>query len=190
MVKIGLIANFIKYKGHQKIVEIVSKLKDENFVVFFIGSDYRNYKKKIEQLIKIKKLENKIFFSDYVDDIFSKMYDLDIILNASSEEGQSNALIEASALGKPLIGFDVGGNSEIIKHNFNGFLIRYNDLNKYSNVLKTIINDKSLRLKLGKNSRKYFMKKFPLHKTHNSYLIFYKKLLTSIEHNDEIIKQI
>ena len=79
-------------------------------------------------MIKKKELENKFFFSGYIVDIYSKIAELDIIINASSEEGQSNALIEALALGKPLIGFDVGGNSEIIKDKFNGFLMKYNDL--------------------------------------------------------------
>ena len=178
VVKVGLIANLIPYKGHQKIIEIVSKLKDEDFIVYFIGCDYRNYKKKIEKLIKKKELENRFFFSGYIVDIYSKIAELDIIINASSEEGQSNALIEALALGKPLIGFDVGGNSEIIKDKFNGFIIKYNDLENYSQMLKKIINNKSLRMKFGKNSTEYYKKKFQLDISHSSYLGFYTKLLT------------
>ena len=50
------------------------------------------------------------------------LHDADVVLNSSDSEGQSNALLEAGALGCPRLARDVAGNRDIITHGQDGWL--------------------------------------------------------------------
>ena len=61
-------------------------------------------------------------------------------------------LIEALACGKPVIGSDVGGISEIINSDV-GLLVNPNDVSLIARAIDKIINDDNLRLVLSMNAR-------------------------------------
>jgi len=54
---------------------------------------------------------------------FYKENQIDVLVNLSEYEGLPVSLMEAASFGIPLIATDVGGNCEIVKNNFNGFLL-------------------------------------------------------------------
>jgi len=55
------------------------------------------------------------------------MHDADVILNNSWSEGLSNTLLEAAALGKPILARNIPGNAAVVTHGVNGLL--YDDSN-------------------------------------------------------------
>lgn len=61
-------------------------------------------------------------------------------------------MIEALACGKPVIGSDVGGISEIINDDV-GLLVNPNKISTITKAIDTIISDDELRLNLSKNAR-------------------------------------
>ncbi len=52
------------------------------------------------------------------------MREADVIVNNSASEGLPNALLEASALGKPILARDIPGNAAVVKDGANGLLFR------------------------------------------------------------------
>ena len=65
---------------------------------------------------------------------------------------------------------NVGGSSEAVIDNHNGFVIPHRDSKYLSKCLIKLIDDKNLRISMSKNSKKIFVEKF-------SYEIFYQKIL-------------
>lgn len=71
------------------------------------------------------------------------MKEADVVINNSKSEGLPNALIEASALGKPILASDISGNRPIVDQGVNGFL--YQDHHQFCQFCTELIVDHQLR---------------------------------------------
>ena len=73
----------------------------------------------------------------------------------SDIEGFPNALCEAMAHGLACISFDcVAGPGDIIRHGENGILIEEGDTDRFVSELDRLIQDKDLRMRLGREAEK------------------------------------
>lgn len=79
----------------------------------------------------------------------------------SHYEGHPKALLEAMACGLPVIGTDVPGIREIIKHGENGWLCG-TDAMQIRHALKTVLGDTTLQKRLGENARQTVVDQFSL----------------------------
>ncbi len=72
----------------------------------------------------------------------------DVIVNNSSAEGLSNALLEAVTLGIPVLANAIPGNTEVIVPGENGLL--YTDEESFVEQARRLLTDDSLRRRLGR----------------------------------------
>lgn len=92
---------------------------------------------------------------------------LDIYIQTSSWEGMPIAVLEAMALGKPVVATDIIGNRDLVVHGETGFLAKdENDLSRYLDVL---IADKELRVKMGEKARALISERHDMKKTARAY---------------------
>jgi len=82
----------------------------------------------------------------------------DVFIMNSSYEGLSHTIIEAMGCEIPIIATKIGGNKELIRHNWNGLLVDYNDKPQLEDAIRTIIENKTLVKYLVKNGEKTFKK--------------------------------
>jgi len=87
-------------------------------------------------------------------DVLEHVAKSDIFILTSIEEGMPNAIIEALALGKPVIATSVGGIPEIVRDGFNGLLIPARSPKHVAKALYTLLNDEKLYSELSKNTTK------------------------------------
>ncbi|MEW4924508.1 glycosyltransferase [Algibacter sp. 2305UL17-15] len=108
-------------KGHLRLLNVLSKLKNVNFQYTIIGKG--SQKDTIFSKIKELNLEDKITHIPYTDKVAKFLSESDFFLQGSFVEGFPNALIETCAVGTPAIAFEApGGINEIIQDNVNGFI--------------------------------------------------------------------
>jgi len=172
----GLVANLIPYKNHLHILKACVNLHSKNWKLLFIGEDRNNYKLKLEQEIKKLDLEKNIIFTGFLDNIEMYLSDLEFIVNASSEEGSSNSLLQALASGVPILASNIKTNKEFVEHEKNGFLFKkgnIEDLRKYLELFLNLKDIKNMRIR----SKQIFYKRFDLKKSINDYFEVYKKLI-------------
>lgn len=72
----------------------------------------------------------------------------DVILNNSSSEGVSNALVEAVALGRPILASDIAGNRAVVQHGKNGLL--YFGQEQFVKQALQLCRDLKLRARLSR----------------------------------------
>jgi glycosyltransferase involved in cell wall biosynthesis len=77
----------------------------------------------------------------------------DIGFLVSHEEGFSNAVLEAMALGLPMIVTDVGGNAEAVNHHETGIVVPPADRNELARAIVTLAHNASLRSRYGAAGR-------------------------------------
>lgn len=137
---------------------ILSKVPDIQFNI--VGKDTNlspdggSYKKYLLKNID-KKFHDSIKFAGYVKNEELKNYyqNCDIFVAPSLYESFGLIFLEAMAWGKPVIGCDIGGISEIIDNNKNGILIKPNDHGALAEEIIKLLTNIELRNKMGSDGR-------------------------------------
>ncbi len=83
-----------------------------------------------------------------------------IVCLPSYREGLPKVLLEAAAIGRPLIATDVPGCREIVENGKNGILVKLKDIDSLYNAITRLISDVEMREIMGQNSRNLVESKF------------------------------
>lgn len=92
-------------------------------------------------------------------------------------EGLPKSLIEADAVGRPVITCNSVGCKEAVIDGYNGFLIPTRDVDALAEKLDRLLSDKMLRRQMGRNSREYAEKYFSIDSVVEKHLAIYKELI-------------
>lgn len=133
-----------------KAVEIVNGTRPARLIIMGGGN-----KKELADLSKELRIADRTDFPDAVPNPFSCMLGADIFACSSIHEGFSNVILEAMALGKPVISTDHRhGADEIIEDGRNGILVPPQDPQSMAAAILKVLNDAELRRKLGEEAKK------------------------------------
>ena len=101
----------------------------------------------------------------------------DVFVLSSLTEGMSNALLEATAYGLPVVATDVGGNKDVVIETVNGHLVPLHDVKQFANCLERLLRDSDLRQKMGAAGRGLAESRFEITHVAVQYMALYKELL-------------
>jgi len=177
---IGNVARLELRKGHKFLLEvfrnIVEKQKDCPAKLLIIGEG--NKREGLENYVKELNLEGKVIFAGYREDVEELMAVMDIFVLTSLREGLPRVLVQAAAVGMPSVVFNVDGVSEIIKDNYNGFLVDVKNLEELENRILQYMNNKELVLLHGRNGREFIKNKWSIKGMVDRIDKIYQKLIT------------
>jgi glycosyltransferase involved in cell wall biosynthesis len=94
----------------------------------------------------------------------------------SRQDNFPNTAVEAQACGTPVVSFDIGGFSDIINHNINGYLAKPFDTNDLAQGISWVINAENYS-ELCKNARDKALKEFDYKVIAKKYISLYEKIL-------------
>lgn len=124
-----------------------------NAKLVFIGEEDPLVKKELVALAQKLNVIDKIIFMGRRDDVHFLLKGIDIFVLSSLHEGIPLAFLEAMFAGVPVISTDVGGVSEVIKHNVNGILLPAGAPDKMAAAIKDLIGDPGKRYSLSQKGR-------------------------------------
>lgn len=93
-----------------------------------------------------------------------------VYFHPAVHEGISNAVLEAMALGLPVVATNVGGMAEAVSSGENGVLVPPRDWRMMAKALDTLASDPCLREQLGKKARETVQEKFTLERQQAEFL--------------------
>jgi glycosyltransferase involved in cell wall biosynthesis len=99
----------------------------------------------------------------------------DVVLNCSRFEGMPNSLMEAMALGRPVLAVDIPGNSILVRNNETGLL--YRDESEFIELVDRLQGDAALRESIGGNASRFVRENFPPLREAESYMALYQEVL-------------
>ena len=108
---------------------------------------------KVEKLIDKLGLRSKLFLIGWRSDIQDVLNTLDVFVLTSLWEGLPISVLEAMALGRPVIVTNTGGISEVISEAETGYLVPPKDMDNMSKRLVILLQDSLLRKTIGKNAK-------------------------------------
>lgn len=142
------VGNLIKRKNVDSLLE-AKKIANSDYYLVVVGDGplYKKLTKKVED-------ENirDVIFTGSRGDVENIIPSCDLLILPSYSESFGLVLIEALACGKPVIGSDVGGISEIINDDV-GLLINPKKVSTIAKAIDKLVNDEDLRLILSMNAR-------------------------------------
>ncbi|MDP4114572.1 MAG: glycosyltransferase [Bacteroidota bacterium] len=121
------------------------------------------------------------------EDTLSQIYSMaDVFVVPSLEDNLPNTVLESLACGTPVVGFNIGGIPDMVKHKETGYLAEKGDVKDLANGIKWVLNSKKYN-KISKACRKVAEEKYDLSIQANSYIDLYKSLL--LENNNSKIEE-
>ena len=142
------VGNLIKRKNVDSLLE-AKKIANSDYYLVVVGDGplFKKLKKKVED-------ENirDVIFTGSRDDVENIIPSCDLLVLPSFSESFGLVLIEALACGKPVIGSNVGGITEIITDDV-GFLVDPNKIPSIARAIDNLVNDEDLRHVLSLNAR-------------------------------------
>jgi glycosyltransferase involved in cell wall biosynthesis len=173
-------ARFTSWKGHEFLIEALSKVKNDFFCVM-VGSDHghKKYRKKIEQKIVKENLAGKIRIVGACRDM-PATYQLAHFVVAPSvrPEAFGRIAIEAQASSKIIVATKIGGALETVIEEQTGFLVEPFDTQVLADVIDKILTMPKEEIeKIGLAGRKNVEDNFSNDLMCQRTIEVYKKLL-------------
>ena len=180
-IKVMLTARMIVEKGVFLLTEAAERLRSkyEDKVQFFLVGGLDDHPGAItnEQLDAVCDGEY-IQWLGYRTDVRDLLKQCHIMAFPSYYmEGLPKSLIEADAIGRPIITSNSVGCKETLVDGYNGFLIQPKDVDALTEKLDLLLSDKELRVRMGKNARKYAEAYFSIEVVKERHLAIYSELV-------------
>ena len=102
-----------------------------------------------------------------------------MVVLPSYREGMPKVLLEAQALGRPIVTTDVPGCREAIEDRKTGFLVQVKDEQSLANAIEKLIINDELCLEFSRNARALAEKKFDIEQVVKTHMNIYENLVQS-----------
>ena len=180
---VGLVGLLIPWKGQVLFLEAAKLLRSKIpcLKMLIIGGtpdDCIAYEALLRQRVKDEQLTEMIIFTGHISSMETVYNGLDVVLSASTQpEPLGTVVIEAMAMGRPIIAPNHGGAAEMIRHDETGLLFDPGDMQSLANAIEKLCCSKSLRVKLGENARSAALKSFAVEDHVRHIQSIYQKFL-------------
>lgn len=162
-------------KGVEIALEAFSRFKNENMKLLIAGTGTLRYETYLKQIVSELKINSKVQFLGFRDDIDSLMYNAKAFLMCSKNEALGRVTPEAMLNFCPVIGYNNAGTADIIENYKNGIL--YDNINGLIDILNRIVeSDIDLEL-ITKNAFVYAVENFLEDSFGSKLYEYYRKLM-------------
>lgn len=162
----------IKEKGVFNLLKAFSKIKNRKLFIAGDGPD----KEKIEKYIKDKNIKNVVMLgflpTEQIKEYVRKARF--IVVPSVWYENCPYSILETLAMGKTIIGSDLGGIPELVKNDKTGLIYHYKDEEALKDKMNELFENKDLAKKLGNVAKDYARNEF-------SKENYYKKIIKIYE---------
>jgi glycosyltransferase involved in cell wall biosynthesis len=164
---VGVVGRLQQWKQQHLAIDAVGRLAAEGRDVhgLIVGGDAHGvapeYGPDLKRLVADRGLAERITFTGHVDDARPYMQLLEVLLNTSANEPFGIVLLEAMALGVPVVAFDAdGGPREILDGGRFGLLARAGDGQDLARQVRRLLDDPSLHGRLVDEGRARVRERF------------------------------
>lgn len=181
IIKILFPARILYDKGVMELIEAAKSLEKNWYgkILFILAGDCDEDNKAVVHEEDLKKLliTGYIEWIGFRKDMISLYQQSDIVVLPSYREGLPKSLIEACAIGRPIITTDVPGCRECVVDGYNGRMVPVKTVAPLANAIEELCESKSLRYKMGRNSRELAEKEFSIENVIEKTFLIYEEII-------------
>jgi glycosyltransferase involved in cell wall biosynthesis len=169
---VGMVA---RRKGQADLLRAMARVKPRA-TILLLGIDRDA---ELESLRASLRLSHEVVYGGFRKDVLPCYRLFDVFVLASVIEGFSLSILEAMALGLPVVCTDAGGNAEAVRDGENGFLHAPGDVEGLARGLRTLLNDAKLRTAMGSRNQEEAFRRFDVRETVRKTESIYLSLVDS-----------
>ena len=125
--RVGFVGRLSEEKSVNTLIDamsvIVKKMPDADLTIVGTGPLENNLKEHCSRL----GIDHRVDFAGYRSNSFDALKEMDIFVLPSRTEGCPIVILEAMAMGLPVVATNVGGNPELVTDNETGILVPWGD---------------------------------------------------------------
>lgn len=184
---IGYIGQLITRKRIDTLIEAFHQLEIPNKQLCLIGDGPQ--RPELEVLAARLGVPGSIVFLGFRDDRMAFLKGFDLFVLPSELEGIPRCLMEAMALGVPVIASDIPGCRELIIHGETGLLSSVGDARDLHHKIQGVIKDRNLRLRIADKGRESIRNRYSATVLAQTYHSLYQGLMEgmSFRHGSRVL---
>ncbi|MBC8555871.1 MAG: glycosyltransferase family 4 protein [Candidatus Brocadiales bacterium] len=157
---IGAIGRLVWQKGFEYFIEaipgLLKEFKEARFLIVGEGMLKEELKMKSRKL----RIEDKLIFTGFRNDIKEILASIDIFVMPSLLEGLPMILLEAMAMGKPIVATDIEGIIEVLENGKTGLLVPPRDTEALAEAVIDLLKHQDKANQMGFTARKVVIERF------------------------------
>ncbi len=157
---IGLGVRLSQQKGISFLLDAMPRIVEQysGITLVIAGSGY--LENELKEKTATLNLQRNVIFGGLRTDMQEVIRLFDCYVLPSLWEGLPMVLLEALAIGCPIVATDVGGNSSVIHSGVNGILVKPEDPTALADAVISILSDPAMQRKYSENGQRIFNTKF------------------------------
>lgn len=175
--RVGMVANLRPVKEPETFLRaariVASRHADVEFQIAGEGERRPALERQIDELA----LRGRCTLAGAVADVPGFLTSLDVAVLCSRSEGQSNALLEYMAAGRPIVATAVGGNRELIEPDVTGLLVPPGSPEALADAINQLLEDPARAAQLGAAARARVRECYSQEARARRFEAFYARLL-------------
>ena len=162
---VGVVGRLQPWKRQHLVLEAVAAVRRRGLDVdaLVVGGDAYDlspeYGPELRRLAARLGIEGAVTFTGQVEDPAPYLARMDVVVSAAAEEPFGIAVVEALALGRPVVAFAGGGPAEIVEHERSGLLVS-GGAAELAGALERALRDDVLRGRLAAGARARYEQRF------------------------------
>jgi glycosyltransferase involved in cell wall biosynthesis len=175
-----MVANVLRYKRHEDGIRAFALLapKRPELRMAIVGriSD-KSYHSELEKLIRELKLEDRIEFLGARSDVIDLMKEAAMLIHCAEPEAFGWVILEAMAVGLPVIAAAAGGPGEIVEHNRTGLLAPVSSIEDFAEAIQRTLEDHQFTKRMVQNARSVIEEQYSARKMVEQTVDFYREFV-------------
>jgi glycosyltransferase involved in cell wall biosynthesis len=151
---VGTVGRLIPIKGSNFLIEAAGDVIKEKPETVFVFLGEGELKREMENRAMQLGIRGRVMFLGWRPDVASIMSTYDVFAFPSLNEGMGKALVEAMAMGKPVVASNVSGIRDLVLNGENGFLVPPAQPELLAKKITYLLENPHVRLAFGKAGRK------------------------------------
>lgn len=176
---IGSIGRLEPRKGHEYLIRAMPAILKHvpNASLIIAGHDPWGYGQKLRTIINELGLNSKVRLVGFQSDIPSFLHALDVFAFASQSEGFGQVVIEAMAVGKPLVASGIPPLTEIVEDRKTGLLAERNNPQAFAHAISWLLMHPEEARQMGRRGQEQVCKHFSAEKMSAKTISLYNELI-------------
>ncbi|MBK1662159.1 glycosyltransferase family 4 protein [Paracraurococcus ruber] len=169
-------ARLTRWKGQLVLVEAMARLPDA--VAVLVGAGRDGFRAEVEARAAALGLGDRVRLVGHVEDMPAALLLADVVVHASTDaEAFGRTVIEAQAMGRPVIASDLGAPRETVQQGVTGWRVAPGDPAALAGLLQAALDlPPEARAELGQRARAHVLTRYTVQAMQDATLDVYRDL--------------
>jgi glycosyltransferase involved in cell wall biosynthesis len=157
---VGAVGSLTVRKRHRQLLQAMARLLEDRPDVHLAILGEGNLRGELEAEVARLGIAHRVHLPGMLVPALSYIADLSAFVLPSSEEGMSNALLEAMMAGVACVASDIPSNRQVITPGTDGVLVDVDRADQFAAAMKAVLDDPQRRATLGREARATIRRRF------------------------------